>query len=187
MMLILIYGINFGIGIIVGIIGGRLTAIGLQESITDILSQIASIIINGLFAFGYTSYFLKLSRNEEVTYNELFSKTHLFGPYIAISLLTTVFVVLWSFLFIIPGIIASISYSFVYFVALDYPKLNATKVLQKSKEIINGHKMDFFILNLSFLGWMLLGILTCGILYLWLIPYMEVTIANFYNTLKEKH
>ena len=52
---------------------------------------------------------------------------------------------------------------------------------------MNGHKMDYFILNLSFFGWAILGIFTFGLLYLWLIPYMQVTFANFYNEIKEQN
>ena len=130
------------------------------------------------------SYFLKVSRNEPVTYKELFSKTNLFWSYLGIALLTSLFIILWSFLFIIPGIIASISYSLIYYIKLDNPELSASEVISKSKEMMNGHKWDYFVLGLSFIGWSILGIFTFGVLYLWLFPYMQVTYANFYNSLK---
>lgn len=100
-------------------------------------------------------------------------------------MLTSVFTFLWSLLFIIPGIIASLSYSMVYFIALDNLELSALDVIRKSKEMMRGHKGEYFVLGLSFIGWGILGIFTLGILYLWLIPYMQVTMANFYNELKE--
>jgi len=183
-MMVLMYVISFAIGAVVGLIGGILN---LNESMMDLFSSGASIVLSGLLMFGYTSYFLKISRNEEVTYNELFSKTHLLVPYILITLLTAVLVFCWSLLFVIPGIIAGISYSLVYFIALDNPELKTSEVLKKSKNMMNGHKLDYFILQLSFIGWAILGIFTLGILYLWLIPYMQVTIANFYNQLKEQN
>lgn len=182
-MIVLLYLISFGVGVVLGTVCVFLRL----ENILNILSQIASFIISGLLMFGYNSYFLKVSRDEEVSYKELFSKTKLLVPYILISLLTFVFVFLWSLLFIIPGIIAAIGYSFVYLVALDNPELEPMEVLKKSKEMMNGHKMDYFVLQLSFIGWALLGVFTFGILYLWLIPYMQVTNANFYNQLKEKN
>ncbi len=146
-------------------------------------SSLATLLVSGLCGFGEVSFFLKISRNEEVTWKELFSKTGLFVPYLVISLLTALFIFLWSLLFIIPGIIAAISYSFVYLVKLDNLDLSATECLRKSKELLKGHKMELFLLELSFIGWALLGALTLGILYIWLVPYMEVTECNFYNKL----
>ena len=128
---------------------------------------------------------IKAIEDETVTYEELFSKINMCFSYLAISLLVGLFTALWSLLLIIPGIIAAINYSLVYFVKLDNPELGALEVLRKSKEMMNGHKWDFFVLILSFLGWAILGIFTLGILYLWLVPYIQVTYANFYNSLKE--
>ena len=179
--LLLVY---FFIYIVAGII---IVILGLNEDTTDLLSSLAELIIGGFIYFGYMNFFLKISRNEEVTYKELFSKTSLFWHCIILSLLIGIFTLLWSLLFIIPGIIASINYSIAYYVALDNPNLGAREVLKKSKEIMNGHKMDYFILNLSFFGWAILGIFTFGLLYLWLIPYMQVTFANFYNEIKEQN
>jgi len=176
-LLFVYLGISFAGGVI-------LVFLGLDETSMELASNIVAIIISALFEFGMLSYFLKISRNEAVSYKELFSKTNLFWPYIAISLLTSIFIILWSFLFIIPGIIASISYSLVYYIKLDNPELSASEVISKSKEMMSGHKWDFFVLGLSFIGWAILGIFTFGILYLWLVPYMQVTYANFYNSLK---
>lgn len=177
--LLLIYLlISFGFGFMVSFLG-------LDEDANSLLVDLVGIVINGLLYFGYYSFFLKISRNEEVTYNELFRRTDLFLPCIAIMLLTSIFTFLWSLLFIIPGIIASISYSMVYFVTLDNPDLKAMEVIKKSKEIMNGHKMDYFILILSFIGWIILSVFTFGILMFWLVPYMQVTFANFYNEIKD--
>jgi len=173
--------IYLGISIVSGLLIGFM---GLDDTTMELVSNVLGIILSGLFEFGMLSYYVKISRNEEVTYKELFNKTNMFWPYIAISLLTSLFIILWSFLFIIPGIIASISYSLVYYVKLDNPELSASEVISKSKEMMNGHKWDFFVLGLSFIGWSILGLFTLGILYLWLVPYMQVTYANFYNSLK---
>lgn len=152
-----------------------------------ILSPVITLVVTGLLFFGYASFFLKISRGEAPTYKELFARTDLLVPYILISLLTGLFTFLWSLLFIIPGIIAAISYSMVYYIALDNPELSATEVIKKSKAMMNGHKLDFFILELSFIGWIILMPFTFGLLSLWLVPYMQVTYANFYNSLKEKN
>ena len=177
-LLLITFAISFATGFVIGFLN-------LDEDIAELISSIVSLAVAGLLGFGTVSFFLKISRNETVTYKELFSKTNMCFSYLAISLLVGLFTALWSLLLVIPGIIAAINYSLVYFVKLDNPELGALEVLRKSKEMMNGHKWDFFVLILSFLGWAILGIFTLGILYLWLVPYMQVTYANFYNSLKE--
>lgn len=176
------------ISAILGGISGLISGIGegLEIFSLQILGDIISFLVSAFITFGSLSFFLKISRNEEVTYQELFSKTKMFVPYLLISLLVGIFTVLWSILFIIPGIIAAISYSQSYLIALDNPDIDPMEAIRESKRLMNGHKMEFFILNLSFLGWAILGIFTFGILYFWLIPYMSVTQANFYNALLEE-
>lgn len=159
--------------------------LSLNEGIRATLEQIVSILISGLLTMGYNNFFLKISRDEDVEISELWSKTHMFIPFIVVSILVTVFTTLWTLLLIIPGIIAAFSYSFVYYVMLDNEEMSAMEVIKESKRILKGHKFDLFVLQLSFIGWSILGIFTLGILYFWLIPYMSVTTCNFYNNIKE--
>lgn len=174
--IILLYlGISFITGLILGMIGIE----------NKIVTNTASLIISALFQFGYLSFFLKISRNEEVEVEELWSKIKMFLPYILASVTVGFFTTLWTLLLIIPGIIASIRYSMIYFIMLDNPEMSAMEALDESKRIMEGHKMQYFKLMVSFLGWIVLGILTLGILYVWLIPYMTVTQCNFYNQIKK--
>ena len=177
-LLLITFAISFATGFVIGFLN-------LDEDIAELISSIVSFAVAGLLGFGTVSFFLKISRNETVTYKELFSKINMCFSYLAISLLVGLFTALWSLLLIIPGIIASISYSQAYYLVLDNPELKPMEAISQSKEMMNGHKWDFFVLILSFLGWAILGIFTLGILYLWLVPYMQVTYANFYNSLKE--
>lgn len=177
-LMVISFGITFGVGFVIGLLG-------LGENTTELIINIVSIVISGLFGFGTLSYYLKISRNEPVTYKELFNKTSMFLPYLVITFLTGLFTVLWGLLFIIPGIIAALSYSLVYYIKLDNPELSAMDAIAKSKQMMRGHKGEFCLLCLSFLGWIILGVFTLGILYLWLEPYMQVTYANFYNSLRE--
>lgn len=181
---IALLGIMFAISFALGLV---IVFFRLEEDLASTLADLCSLLISCALGFGMTSYFLKISRNEPVTYNELFSKTNMFVSYLSISLLVGLFIFLWTLAFIIPGIIASLSYSMVFFVKLDNPDMGAMDVLRKSKQIMSGHKMDYFVLGLSFLGWAILGVFTLGILYLWLIPYMQVTYANFYNSIKDEN
>lgn len=178
-LLLISYGIVCVLGFIIGFSG-------LDEKTAESVISSLSVVVSSLIGFGSISYFLKLSRNEPVTYRELFSKKNMAGSYIAISLLVGLFTTLWSLLFIIPGIIAALNYSLVYYIKLDNPNLSSMEVISKSKEMMRGHKWDFCVLMLSFIGWEILGIFTLGILYLWLVPYMQVTYANFYNSIKNE-
>lgn len=185
------YGDAIIVTLLTGVLGGIAGIFtGIGEEINSIplqaIGEFASFIITCLISFGSLSFYLKLSRDEEVTFNELFSKTNMFIPYLLISLLTGIFTVLWSILFIIPGIIAAISYSQVFLIALDNPEIDPMDAIRESKKLMEGHKMEYFLLNLSFIGWAILGIFTLGILYFWLIPYMSVTQMNFYNALLEE-
>ena len=89
-------------------------------------------------------------------------------------------------LFVIPGIVKGLSYSMAHYVLADHPEMTARQALNESKRITQGHKGELFVLNLSFLGWQILASFTFGILYIWLIPYMQATVANFYRSLTAK-
>ena len=91
----------------------------------------------------------------------------------------------WSLLFVIPGIVKSFAYSMSYYILADNPELTAKEALNKSKEMMNGHKWDLFVLNLSFFWWYLLVGITFGIAAIYVVPYMNATIVNFYNSIKE--
>lgn len=155
--------------------------------IPQIISSILGILVSAFLALGSVSYFLKVSRNEEVTFKELFSKTSLWLLYIGVTIMTSIFIGLWSLLLLIPGIIASYRYSMVNYIMVDNPELGVFGAIKRSKEIMVGHKMDLFILQLSFIGWLLLSMLTLGILMLYVTPYMNVTFANFYNSIKDQN
>lgn len=102
-------------------------------------------------------------------------------------LLSTIFTCLWSLLLIVPGIIKSISYSQSQFIVKDMTdagfELNPTEAISKSRDLMNGHKMDYFILLLTFIGWYLLCLVTLGIAALWVGPYIQTTKAEFYRKL----
>ena len=85
----------------------------------------------------------------------------------------------------IPGIIKAYSYRMVPYIIKDEPDLSAKEVLQRSKEMMRGHKWHAFILDLSFLGWIILAVLTLGVLsFFWVDPYIKSTDAALYSVLK---
>ena len=148
--------------------------------------RLFSMIAGLMMLMGLNSYFLKRSRNEEVTWQELFNKYNLILDALLIGIFVAIFVFCWTLLLIIPGIIATIAYSMAYLVKLDNKDLNAIECIKKSKELMKGHKFDYFLLQLSFIGWILLGPFTLFLLYFWLAPYMAKTNCNLYNELVNK-
>lgn len=134
---------------------------------------------------GSTTFFLKIARNEDVEINTLFSKFSLFWKAIGLVFVVNLFSTLWSLLLVIPGIIAVLSYSMVFYILIDNPDIKILDAIKESKRITNGYKMDILILNLSFIGWILLSCLTFGIGSLFLTPYMGTTNAILYTKLKK--
>lgn len=93
-------------------------------------------------------------------------------------------VFLWTLLFVIPGIIMAFAYAMTPYILEEHPEISAWDASTRSREMMKGHKFDLFYLYLSFLGWMILAILTAGIGFLWLTPYIQNAMAAFYNDLK---
>ncbi len=100
------------------------------------------------------------------------------------TFLVGLFTALWSLLFYIPGIIKAISYSMSMFIVAENPGISSREAIRRSKEMMHGHKMEYFVLGLSFIGWALLCGITFGIAAIWVIPYMQATLVNFYNNIK---
>ena len=98
--------------------------------------------------------------------------------------LANVFIFLWMLLLIIPGIVKMFSYAMTPFILEEHPELGANEAIDHSRAMMKGHKFDLFWLCLSFIGWMILCLFTLGIGYLWLIPYMQTSIASFYEDVK---
>ncbi len=101
-----------------------------------------------------------------------------------LGLLMTLYIVLWSLLLVIPGICKAYSYSMAYFIAKDHPEYDWRQCLSESTRLMTGYKAGLFLLDLSFIGWYLLGALCFGIGALWVIPYHQQTRACFYEELR---
>ena len=100
--------------------------------------------------------------------------------------LATLYVMLWSFLLIIPGIIKQLSYSMTPFIISDSQNISANKAIEISKKITYGYKVDLFVFYLSYIGWNLLSVLTFNILALfYVMPYQITGLAGYYTELKK--
>ena len=153
------------------------------QIIASFVISLVSLLITSLLSLGAISFYLKLFRHKKVDFNELFSKTNLWIACLVAIIMMSIFTTLWTLLLIIPGIIASYRYRLTPYVLIDNPKIGGLDAITKSKELMRGHKMELFVLDLSFIGWNILAVLTFGLLYFWLAPYMNATYAGYYDNL----
>ncbi len=155
------------------------------KTLPAMLLSFALSLFTSALTTGYLAYLLKFVRTGSSSFKDILDcvkKKWL--TIILTSFLVGLFTTLWSLLFIIPGIIAAYSYAMALYIVVD-SDLSATKAIRESKALMHGHKMEFFLLGLSFIGWAVLSVFTLGILYIWLMPYMVVTIAVYYDRLKK--
>ena len=137
--------------------------------------------------WGFQTLFLGAVRGGEATAKDMFEgyNKELFSRVLTTTLLYYVYVFLWSLLLLIPGCIKSYSYAMTPYILKDNPEMKNNAAIEESMRIMNGHKLELFLLDLSFIGWALLSLLTCGIGFLWLAPYMNMARVNFYEDLKK--
>lgn len=151
---------------------------------TGVSIGLACVLIYPALQIGQKKTYLKNSQGEKASLKYLMTGFSNYGRSILLYILTSVFTLLWSFLFIIPGIIKSYSYSMSPYILAENPDISAREAIKISKRMMYGHKWDLFKLYLSFFWWILLCILTLGVAAIYVGPYMEATFANFYNELK---
>lgn len=165
---------------------------GVWHGIASILMMSGYLIFLVLIfvplGYGFNLAFLHFLRTDkEDTVERMFDGYKCYGRALGLVILQNVLVFLWTLLLIVPGIIKSFAYSMAIYVSKDHPELTAHKCIKRSEEMMYGHKMDLFLLYLSFIGWGLLCLLSLGIGFLWLVPYVQVSTAEFYRQLKDDY
>lgn len=145
------------------------------------LLRTAISIMSMMLGVGMTSVCLNISRAMPAGFATLFDPFGLFFKFLLLNILTGIYVFLWSLLLFIPGVIAAYRYSMAVYIMLDNPEYSVSECIRLSKEMMNGKKLELFVLDLSFIGWLILTIIPFVSLYV--LPYKETTRANFYNAL----
>jgi len=159
-----------------------LAASGIVNVIPGV-GSIVALVITGPLTYAVSYMFLKQARdNQQINFEDLARgfKDDFAGTFL-IYLMTTIFTALWSLLFVIPGIIKAYSYSMAYYLKADHPEYTWKQCISESQRIMNGHKMELFIQDLSFIGWIIVGSLCLGIGTLWVDAYMNAARAQFYK------
>ena len=139
---------------------------------------------------GFISYCMKINRKQDTEVKDIFNGFLFLAKIILILIITSVLIFLWSLLLIIPGIVAIYKYKLAYYILLDDPKKTALQCITESKQMMSGHKLDLFLIELSFLGWYVLDLaiilltplpFPVPIVSLWLSPYIGLTCVGFYE------
>lgn len=170
-ILIIALGISLAAGVVFGISFNSMDA--------DFLDSLLGILMMPL-GIGTTAFFVSLIESTDFEAKDLFKYYHDFVKIIGVTVLMGLVIMLGYICFVIPGIILTLSYSLVPIILIKKPELGIVETLKYSREKMQGHKLDAFVLGLSFIGWAILGTLTFGILYIWLYPYMQLTFTKFY-------
>lgn len=161
-------------------------AVFIGFSFLPLLGTLVIYLIAGPMALGFCNFCLCVSRKKEAQISQLFDGFKRFGVTVGAYFLQLIFIFLWALLLIIPGIIAGLSYSMTFYVIADNDSIGPLEAIRKSKEIMRGNKWKLFCLGARFIGWALLCILTLGIGFLWLVPYISISYAKFYDDITKK-
>lgn len=155
----------------------------IQTAAGSVLPGIGMILVLGPLEYGKRYMFLKQARDgQPMQLGDMFRGFQDdFGGTLLIGFLTGLFTALWSLLFVIPGIVKYYAYSMAYYVKADHPDYNWKACVDESRRLMNGHKWEKFVLDLSFIGWSLVGSLCLGVGTLWVTPYVYATEAQFYD------
>ena len=124
---------------------------------------LVSFVIGGPIRVGYSRFCLKVADGKPTEFKELFSGFDVFGDAFLLQLRIALRVIGWSLLCIVPGIIAALRYLQAFYIMAENPNMKSGECIEASKRMMDGHKGDLFVLGPSFIGWMLLCVLTCGI------------------------
>lgn len=178
--------VTFIVSLILGICTSSYTTIS-SGSFTTVcftsLGTIAALVLNGPFELSQNKIALNVMRGKDVTIEMTFDGFKNFVNAFLLNLINSIFIFLWSLLFIVPGIIKELSYSMSFYLLADNPELTQDQAREKSIEMMDGNKWRLFCLRISFIGWYLLCLITCGILLFWVIPYVKCAEAEFYRDL----
>ena len=146
---------------------------------------VGTLILGGPLLVGLVAVFLQLTRTGTTKIEYLFNGiTTGFVNKMLGNILVTLYTLLWTMLFYIPGIIKAHSYAMTYYILNDNPEMSANDAITRSREMMDGHKWQLFCLRFSFIGWYLLSALTFGILLIVVMPYVQAAEAEFYEKLK---
>ena len=199
MLAVLVYGVA-------AMLPPAIISILFAGTLGENMSLLYSLLISGPFVYGLVVFFLAVFRRQPSEVQQVFVGFEQFTKTLGLYLYMLFFTILWALVFIVPGIIAAIRYSQSFYVMVDHPEYSISQCVEESKMRMKGNKSKYFVLNLSFIGWVLLCSIPSGIVgaifrfsgntsiyfilallamtpYIWLGVYVSLTQVAFYEIL----
>jgi len=172
--------------ILVALIITNFTIVTGKNADTGVYNTVSVGWILFFVEIGLVYYMVKFINDEKYEFVDIFHFSKDFVKAFVTALLRNIFIFLWTLLLIIPGIMKAFSYALIPMIMADdkYKDLGYMDILKKSQDMMQGHRMDLFILSLSFIGWHILAIFTFGLLELWILPYQKTAETKFLYDVK---
>jgi uncharacterized membrane protein len=147
-----------------------------------------SLFVVSPLSYGLVLFFMNLTRRNNPQISDVFKPfSTAYSASVLTSVLSALYTVLWSLLLIVPGIIKAYAYSMAPYLVMNDPNLKGNAAITKSRALMNGHKFRLFCLQLSFIGWLLLSVLTFGLLLIFYVgPYMAAAETAFFQEIAEQ-
>ena len=162
-------------------LGAILAGSAFYIALAVIVIAVVYFVLGSVVEVGYARFNLDLVDRAEGKIETLFAHFNNWKTTASARFLKSLYTLLWSLLFIIPGIIATYSYAMTGYILAEHPELTASEAIEHSKEMMEGNRFRLFCLQLSFIGWAILCSFTLGIGNLWLRPYRQAATAAFYR------
>ena len=153
-----------------------------------VITFLATMIITAIMSIGMCRFSLNFATNGETpAIEDIFSGFKVILKALGVYFLVSIIVFIGFILLIVPGIILTFMFSQVFYILADDNSKSIIDCLKESAAMMKGYKFKYFVLSLSFLGWLILGAIPLLIGLLWVIPYMNVTMASFYLNVKNNY
>lgn len=161
--------------------------ITIAVQLIPLVGILISLFITGPLTLGLVIFSLSISKDEEASVEQLFEGFNHLGKSIGAYIVISIIISIGILLLIIPGIIAALSVSMTFYIIADDDSIGVLDAIKKSNEMMNDHRWKLFYLYLRFFGWGIACLLTFGLGFLWLIPYIQVSVAKFYEDIKDNN
>lgn len=182
--------ITFIVFLLQGLVSGTQRTVYHTETLygssVSVTISIVGTIVNGILTLAMVYYYINLKKDKaNTTFHTFLDGLNMWFKGMCAQLWQSLWIFLWILLLIIPGIVKAFAYSQMFYILAENPTMSVRKAMKISMAMTKGAKGDLFVMGFSFIGWVLLGIITLGIGFLWIIPYMNLAFTNCYAYLKE--
>jgi len=159
----------------------------ISNSLTMTISSLLTTFITSPLTYGLILYYNQFEKEHYADLNIVFSRFSNIIKIFVITMFINVLVTIGCMFLLVPGIVLACAFGIIPYVYSKHPELGIMDMISLAWKMMNGHKMEYLMLELSFFGWYLLGAFTCGIALLWLLPYQQMTMVKYFNSIYDSY